>query len=887
MEEVDRALAAFVPRTLWPLVASGGRHARLEGAILFADLAGFTRLTENLARIGHEGAEELTRICNAFFAKMITVVHEEGGDVLRFGGDAMTLFFPGGAEGGLRAAQRMQAEAEGFKSIETRAGLFELTMKIGISTGPLLVGTVGDERIGYDYFAAGDALDLAAEAEHRAQKGQIVLCPKCTQEMLSGRVPVGVLQDGFGLVERPEKPAGLKSESRGREWHAGPPPGTRLSAFLPGFIAERLGAAGGLAVAEHRRTAVLFLSFKGIDYERDSGAADKIRRVYAEIASTVKKHGGFVNKLDMGDKGSKALCLFGTPHALEDQEAMACRSALDILENPVLRGTLTEARIGITASRLFAAFVGSDERREYTVMGDGINLAARLMGSAHAWRTLASEDVAREADSVISFRPLDAIFVKGKADKVAIFRPEGEKEAGAVPWSGFVGRVGLISEVLPTLSESAGFSAIAVNGEAGVGKSALLHRLGQGLDEAGIRHVTVPLVSYSAQTYLAAFIGVVYACIGAGRSDDPDLKAEALRQALPQEDREFLPLFNPILGLNLPETEATSALEAKDRKDVTFAMLSRLIQRQAAAGPYGVFLDHLEHADPASLDFIQVLLAEAAGTPLKLLMALRSTAAPSISGALASAKSLQVPPLDTSEVTQYLIQVAGMAPPPEAFVAFLMQKTRGNPKFLEQMLQVLKKSGLVAPGPSGLLEVDEDRLAATTFPDTLEGLLLARIDDLAEPQRQLLKAASVLGDSFSVNLLRGLVGKPMDAVQKEILALAERGFIKMDTWGDRPYARFTDSLLRDALYGSLNFAAKRASHHQVAELLEQEGAGVSKLWPHLAQHFEAAGEEIKAKRYLWLSAEEARARYDNLSAFDLLGRYVALAEKGWRRPGRR
>ena len=880
-----RSLAAFLPRTLWPLVTGGGGQARLEGAVLFADLAGFTRLTENLARIGHEGAEELNRICNAFFAKMITVVHEEGGDVLRFGGDAMTLFFPGGAEGGLRAAQRMQAEAEGFRSIETRAGLFELTMKIGISTGSLLVGTVGDGRIGYDYFAAGDALDLAAEAEHHAKKSQIALCPKCAQEMASGGIPVSVLQDGFGLVGGSGNSEEVRPGAHGRERRAEAPTGSKLATFLPAFIAERLSVAGGLAVAEHRRTTVLFLSFKGIDYEADPKAAEKVRSVYAEIASSVKKHGGFVNKLDMGDKGSKALCLFGTPHALEDQEAMACGAAMEIFESPVLRGTLTEARIGITASRLFAAYVGSDERREYTVMGDGINLAARLMGSAHAWRTLASEEVAREAASVISFRPLDPIFVKGKADKVAIFRPEGEKEAGAAPGAGFVGRVELISEVLPELSDTGCFSAFAITGEPGVGKSALLHRLGQSLDEAGIRHVTVPLVSYSAQTYLAAFIGVVYSCIGAGRGDDPDLKAEALKQALPLEDREFLPLFNLILGLNLPETEATSALEAKDRKDVTFAMLSRLIQGQAAERPYGVFLDHLEYADPASLDFLQVLVAEAARTPLKLLTAFRSTAGPSISGAMASARTVQVPPLDTSEVTQYLVQVAGFASPPEAFLAFLMQKTRGNPKFLEQMLEALKKAGLVAPGPSGFLEVDEDRLAATSFPDTLEGLLLARVDDLAETQRQLLKAASVLGDSFSVNLLRGLVGKPMEAVQDELLGLAERGFVKMDTWGERPYARFTDSLLRDALYGSLTFATKRASHRQVAELLEQEGAGISKLWPHLAQHFDAAGEEARAMHYLWLSAEEARARYDNLSAFSLLGRYVALAEKAGAKAG--
>ncbi len=106
-------LAAFLPRIAWELLREHRSHACLEGCAVFADVAGFTPLTESLARIGKEGSEELTRIVNAFFSTMVGIVHEEGGDVLRFGGDAMTIFFPAGLGPALRASMRMQDDAAG------------------------------------------------------------------------------------------------------------------------------------------------------------------------------------------------------------------------------------------------------------------------------------------------------------------------------------------------------------------------------------------------------------------------------------------------------------------------------------------------------------------------------------------------------------------------------------------------------------------------------------------------------------------------------------------------------------------------------------------------------------------------------------------------------
>ncbi|MGA9751025.1 MAG: adenylate/guanylate cyclase domain-containing protein [Acidobacteriota bacterium] len=876
MSDFRRDLAAFVPRSLWPLLGSAEGAHRTEGCLLFADLAGFTAMTERLAAIGREGAEELTRVLNDFFAAMIAIVHEEGGDVLRFGGDAMTLLFPPDLSGALRAALRMHEEIRRFQSISTRGGEFSLAMKTGISVGSLLIGTVGDQETGRDYFAAGSALDEAAEAEHRASRGQVLLGPSCRAGLpIDCRVEEA--GDGFlllsgsdGLHRTPEPDGTQRSPLPSRE---------SLEAFLPRFVQARAGTGRGHTVAEHRRTAVLFLAFRGIDYDLDAEAVDRCRRVYRIIAETVRKYGGHVNKLDMGDKGSKAICCFGVPYALERQEEMACRAALELVGSATLRELLAEVRIGITVSGLFAAFVGCETRREYTVMGAGINLAARLMQNAHAWRVLASREVAEEAGGALVFRELDPVFVKGIGERVRVFRPEGERQAEEERLAEYVGREDLLGELGPLLADPSKPLALAVTGEAGVGKSALLHRLGLGLDAAGIRHITVPLVPYSSESYLSAWTPVLFSCLGVSRTSGEALRLEALRQGMAAEDPDFLCLMAPLLGLAMEETAAVKALSAKERKEAAFAMLARLFLRQAAQEPYGLFVDHLEHADPASLEFLAALLAELEETPLKLLLAFRSSATAAVGEAAAGLRTVRLEPLSEEEVREFLTRAGGMAAPPEAFTRFVMEKTRGNPKFIQQVLAVLAHQGLLAKGPSGLLEVDEDRLTASAFPDTLEGVLLTQVEGLPEEERHLLKTASVLGASFSVSLLARVRALRELEAEERVRALSEKGLLRLDASGRRPYATFADSLLRDALYESLTFSAKRAVHAQVAAFLEDQEGGDRRTWPYLAHHFEAAGEDGKAAHYLWLAAQDARDRYDNGAAFNLLERYIRLREK--------
>ena len=875
--ELREALAAFVPRTIWPLLQSGEKGSRREGTILFADLAGFTKLTDSLASIGKEGAEELTRILNEFFSSMIRIVHEDGGDVIRFGGDAMTIFMPVPPGEALGTALRLQAETRKYKEVETRAGAFPLGMKIGISSGVTIFCLVGNSSVGFDYFAAGSALDLSAESEHRAAQGQIVLCPRCSEGLDLDGLASRVLDGGFILVEGDAGRGGPGPSSSSRA-EITIPGEKALSDFLPFYIEEKLKEKMEHLVGEHRRTTVLFLSFKASDYENDEEAVRTAGLVYSEAARLVRKYGGFINKIDMGDKGSKVLAIFGSPLAVERQEEMGCRCAIEILSCPALEEVSRDIRIGLTVSSVFSAYVGCAERREYTVMGNGINLAARLMSACGPGRILASEEVFHTAGKAIDFEELEPINVKGKTEKVPIFFPRGIKSSLEDSGS-FVGREKELGQALRLIRDPALSSNIAVTGAAGVGKSFFLNRL-RGLAEGGgCECIFTNLASYDRDKFLGAWRGIILHCLGITESGDPSSTSEAVTAQLSQEDRGYTPLFNDILRLDIPENNSTRALSSKDRKDIFFAILSRLILKNTADLPHCIFIDHLDYADPSSVEFLGEIATSMKGTPLKIVVTFRDVTAPTFREVLEGFENISIGPFGDDEISDFLVKTAGFAPPPETFVGFLLKKTGGNPKFLEEVLQIMTREQLAVKGPSSLLEVDEDRLSSASFPDTLQGLFLSRVESLPENDRQLLKSASILGASFSIASLASMLERKEEDVIEMVSSMERSGLIKMDTWGNRPYASFADNLLRDALYDSLNFQIRRELHMKVARSLEALGLPEPRMNNVLARHFESAGEEEKALHYLWRSAEYARSLYDNRSAFDFLGRFVAIAEK--------
>src|SRR5262245_30329260 len=387
-----------------------GRERRMDVVALFADVSGFTPISEALSKVGKVGAEELTTILNSYFEPMIDLIQSYGGIIGKFGGDAMTVLFPyttrtraATARRAIQCALDMQAAMGRYAAIPTSVGTFGLAMKAGLALGPLFCTTVGDPAIRLEYIIAGRVLDLCADAEHHATKGEVVV----HQELLEAAGPAEVVEargdfSCLAHLNHYVQPAPLPPLD-----HLPPIAIQTIARYIHPSIAERLRAGQSGFINEHRKVTVLFISFAGFDYDDDPQVGAKLQDYLVKVIQTIQRYDGYLNKVDMGDKGSKYIVLFGAPLTHENDEERAIRCALE------LRGLGVAIRIGINTGFVYCGQVGSPARQEYTVMGDPVNLAARLMQAAQPGQILVSSFTWRYIPEAFVWEQLAPINVKG------------------------------------------------------------------------------------------------------------------------------------------------------------------------------------------------------------------------------------------------------------------------------------------------------------------------------------------------------------------------------------------------------------------------------------------------------------------------------------------
>ena len=409
---------AYIPRDRRRALATGARMPdRVRGAGLFADISGFTPLTEALAaELGPQrGAEVLTAILGDVIGAVIAELDRFGGDVIYFSGDAITCWIDG--DDGSRAtacALAMQAAMERVGSVTTPGGNpITLAMKVAIAVGPARRFVVGVPRVQLIDVLAGRLVDHLAEAEHHAEKGEVVLDPSA-MAALGDRVELTEERTDeatgrrFGVVGRMtvdiddapvEEPPPLH-ESLVRQW------------LLPA-VYERMRTGRGEFLAELRAAYPLFLRFGGIDYDDDDDADVKLDAFVVKAQEILDGYGGNVLQLTLGDKGAYLYGVFGSPLAHEDDAARAAAAALELRDLETSTAA-TDIQIGITHGRLRSGTYGHPMRRTFVCLGDAVNLSARLMSAAPAGQIYVSRTVHDDAGAAFAWEPLAAIEGQGQ-----------------------------------------------------------------------------------------------------------------------------------------------------------------------------------------------------------------------------------------------------------------------------------------------------------------------------------------------------------------------------------------------------------------------------------------------------------------------------------------
>ena len=931
------ALAAFVPQPLVRAQLANPQPGRVSGAfwrgsVLFADMSGFTALTERLSALGRQGAEEISTIINRLFAALAQEVHAQGGALLKFGGDALTAFFDAALHGeghaalAAAAALAMQRRMDGFAALETRAGPSRLQLRVGVHSGRIFAAQVGDVAH-IELVITGPNVNRVALAQEIAEPGEVVVSD-ATLALLAPYAPhARERRAGFhlldelptppphapqrALIEHDDTPSLASLDRRAQQIEA-------LRPYLLGDLPRRFIAQGKAGeVGEFRPVSVLFANFYPFNTvleafgERPDLAAQALNAFYRRAQAVIHTYGGVVNKVDLGTFGDKLMALFGAPVAHEDDPLRAARAALAL--RPALEAANAEIanlvstfsdhhasaalgqRIGINTGPLFAGRVGSPERYEYTVMGPAVNLAARLMSSGEEGDIVLSPGTRRAVERSIAVEPMPPLRLKGIAEPVPaaralraydVERVAALGDGAALPRAALVGRADELDHCLAVgrIALRGAGRALAVVGDAGIGKTRLMEELVGRLVMESVQPDGVPefapfsadCQSYEQRAPYAAIRPLLREVLGLdtgrARAAHPgDEMLGAVREFAPSLER-FAPLLGDIVGQPAEETPITAALSPEQRHDRAQELVEALICGAARRQPLILVVDDLHWADASSRELFGRLAA--ADAPLLLVLCYRPDAADAPWADLPTTTRLVLRELSPASASSLAASMLGGSLSPA--LAPVIERTQGNPFFIEELIRSLVATGALAREPGGAWRLAR-ALDDAALPDSIEGVLLARLDRLGEAERDLVQIASVVGRRFPEPVLAGVYARP-HALGHELRGLTAADIFVADEPGRDATYLFRHTLVRDVAYEGILYARRRELHRRVAQRIAAlHGPDAPEQTALLARHYLLAEEWEPAFRYHLLAGSQAQASYANAEALALFAQALQIA----------
>lgn len=900
-----RQLAAYIPVSLTDYILrvglpTPGKPYPLNAATLFSDISGFTAMSEELASDGPRGAEELNRVLLVTFTAMIDVIHEMGGAVNHFYGDAMSVYFPDedgtAAHRALLCAQMMQQlMLASFGRVVTnrppgKNPFFDLTIKIGVGYGRCQEFIVGDLQQSMEFVLTGAAVDEASLAEHQASSGDIIASAAVLQQV--GLPAIEPFQKVTTAV--PPLPASPILNWVDYDAAAQQRLAQLILPFVPPALYRRLVSTGAGDMAEHRPVTTIFVQFDYKNRQDDSSDMEtaelgrQLQHYYGwacEVVSRFGQENARVNRVLTGDKGNQLHIMFGAPVAPDTPEqALRCVLALQ-REKP---GFIAAQRIGLSVGKVFAGPVGSSARREYTVVGDVVNLSARLMQLSQPGAILTDQVMAERTRRVIECEPLPSIYLKGKQTAVTPHLVQRDHAVTTLmnayvnrwerPLVGREAELDLLLGGMDAAIHGIG-GATAVYGGTGVGKSRLLAagvRYWLSNNGLGLIGVCYP---HTADTPYNPWRDVWREYFGL---TDGMVVAQQITTVVSQTQK-LLPdvgddvgLWRELFGLPIPQAASLNELTAEARQVRLFSLIRRCCLAIAAQQPLLIVLEGLQWADQATLTLLDDLSSHLDRTAIFFAFTFRNREEMQLA-TLERPSCISIPLVDLSPASarQMLAQLVGTASLPQAVEQHLGMRDREgrdspvNPLFLEEALNVMMGAGVLQL--NGRVQVNETALARMQVPDTIHGLLLARLDRLPPTGRDLLQVASVIGRQFSAEPLQVITESPTQQAVLSLLSdLSESEMTRLITADPEWIYLFQHAMTHEVAYESLPYARRQLLHAATAAWLENKYKNNLKpLHSVLAYHYSRANNHVQALKFAILAADEARNIFANREAVEL------------------
>jgi class 3 adenylate cyclase len=867
MATSGESLASFLPVRLLARTARefrGPHEERSSGAILFADIVGFTQLTARYAERGEAGLERLSGILDQAFSAYAESVAATGGEVVFFAGDALLSHWP--AENAAELYRAVQAAHESARGMLAREFEERPELHIGIGAGALWTARVGGFEERWEFLLGGDAVREAALAGTRAGP----------REMRMGERAAALVARGARDPE-PERTAATGSDSSLNSpapdsERASSPPLDRneLLALLPRIVLERWGTRDKRWFGELRNITAVFVRLDGLN----ENAPDALSRFQEVIHTAQEVCRGFTNdpgQLLLDDKGLVLVLPFGRPlNTHLDDANRAVRAALALERK--LQPLGVSCAMGIATGRAFCGVLGRGTRHVYATVGPVMNLAARLMSAASQGLLCA---VDREFCAGLSgvevsdgpeFRP------KGFADVQPTLRLSA---SGPIPWQrqelfGRQREQMTLAKRLEDLQLGRG-GAVLIRGPGGIGKTALVLDFVERAKERALPVFIGHAEPGEGQAPYASWRRV-FLSILTGHSDAASaVTTEAVRERLAAWGRqEYAGLLRDPLRLDLTESETTRQLSGPARAQATLDLLADILAELTPAGSV-VVLEDAHWMDSAS----QKLLLHAVRTLRGLLCLVTARAdghgpLDAVAGS-PSVSQLDLCPLADPHMRLLAQRLVEQEHLDDSSLGALLERGQGSPLFVVEYALLLRDTAQSGQSASKLGQ-------SRSAPSTIDAMITSRLDRLTPDEALTLKAASVLGSNFTWQHLAAVLGGAGASVSEPdvLLPLIQQKLLVRATDQTDRFG-FPHETIRSVVYELMLVGQRQALHGLAARAFranrEDRVAAATLAW-----HFYLANEFSSALEWSEKAGDEALEVGAYVEAISQFGRCLSLVE---------
>lgn len=775
-----------------------------DAVALFADMSGFSTLTANLSMRGLQGAETLSTILNVRFGRLVDLVHQYGGLIQDFAGDAAVAYWPT-LDDAASAARRAVACGHAMNEVVTGSGHGgqENQLRVGIGAGPVLCALLGGVDGRWHSLMGGAAWTDMLHAVETARPGAVVIAPS-VERLLKSANP--------GTLGMPPAPADPEL------------PAELLRAAIPRSVQKRVDAGQQGWLAEFRTVSTVFVNVRGLHYDT-TDRLPELQRVTSTMQAVVHRYGGSVNDLLVDDKGTVLLAVWGIPlHAYEDNAIRATLAGMALRDE--LRALGLNPAIGISTGRAFAGPVGNQRRMRYGLFGEPIILAARLMQAAGD-DVLCDSTTRTAARSRVRFSALAPARVPGRGEVGMAAAALDAVDSRVRPSREMVGRereARTLGDLFTAVERDGENRLVVVRGEPGIGKSTLIASL--------------------LQRALGSPMRVL---VGTGESMASSSPYHAWRAVFE--------------GLGVSQGDLMAAAGRETSAEATRDYLTEQFHRGRGTAPMALVLEDAHWMDSASWS----LAAEIQRTSPKLLLVIvtRPMAQSDMGDdcrRLLSHPDVQTMDLDVlgrGEAVALACRRLDVDSLPPAVADLIAKIAEGHPLFTEQLVRTLLERGVIRVEEHQCKAQPE--LALPEFPNTVEGLIRSRID-LLDPEEQFtLKIASVFGRTVNVQALVDVHPlRSNQSIEPQLQNMARLGLLDIDEDTDASdVVAFKHGLIQEVAYATLSFEQRRRLHQAAGEWYERTSADALDVYPLLARHWSEAGVVTKSLFYLERAGAQA------------------------------